>query len=256
MLASFGISDAGPVRTNNEDCLLSDDALSLYVVADGMGGHAAGEVASRLAVEAIDQFIRGAHDPADVSTACGIAPELSYTSNRLRTAICLANQRVCEEAEAHPEYSGMGTTVVCALLNGSTVSIGHVGDSRLYVLADGKLTAQTQDDTWAAFLLANAGESGLIPDQHPLRNVLTNVLGARDDADIHISERELTHDQMLLLCTDGVHGVLADDVLYGIMTTHRDPEAIARAVVAAAFKQGSRDNASAIVVRYLETASD
>src|SRR5678816_4083401 len=79
MLASFGISDAGPVRTNNEDCFLSDDALSLYVVADGMGGHAAGEVASRLAVEAIDQFVRGAQDPAEISSSCGIDPELSYT---------------------------------------------------------------------------------------------------------------------------------------------------------------------------------
>jgi protein phosphatase len=95
-----------------------------------------------------------------------------------------------------------------------------------------------------------------IAEQHLLRNVLTNVLGAREDAEIHISERELAHDQMLLLCTDGVHGVLDDEVLYEIMTMQRDPEAIARAVVAAAFEQGSRDNATAIVVRYLETGSD
>jgi PPM family protein phosphatase len=256
MLASFGISEAGPVRVNNEDCFLSDDALSLYVVADGMGGHAAGEVASRLAVDAIDRFIRGAQDPAEVQSTCGIDPRLSYTSNRLRTAICLANKRVCEAAEAHPEYSGMGTTVVCALLDGGTVTIGHVGDSRLYVLADGKLMPQTQDDTWAAFLLANANESGITPEQHPLRNVLTNVLGAREDADIHITERELTHGQMLLLCTDGVHGVLDDDELCVIMSAGRDPDAIAKAVVAAAFDRGSRDNATAIVVRYRETASD
>lgn len=254
MLASFGISDAGPVRTNNEDCFVSDDGLSLYVVADGMGGHAAGEVASRLAVDAIEQFIRSADDPADFSSACGIDPELSYTANRLRTAICLANRRVCEAAEAHPEYAGMGTTVVCALLNGSTVTIGHVGDSRLYVLADGKLTARTQDDTWAAFLLANATDATLIPEQqHPLRNVLTNVLGAREDAEIHVTDCELADGQMLLLCTDGVHGVLDDAVLCGIMSEHREPDAIARALVGAAFEHGSRDNATAIVVRYLES---
>jgi protein phosphatase len=253
MLASFGISDVGPVRTNNEDAFLTDDALSLYVVADGMGGHAAGEVASRLAVEEIEQFIRGAQDPAELSGACGIDPRLSYTSNRLRTAICLANRRVCETADANPEYAGMGTTVVCALLNGPTVTIGHVGDSRLYVLANGQLTVHTQDDTWAAFLQANGGESGVVAEQHPLRNVLTNVLGAREDADIHISECELAPGHMLLLCTDGVHGVLGEQLLYGLMSEHREPESIARAVVQAAFEHGSRDNATAIVVRYLES---
>src|SRR6188508_140829 len=255
MLTSFGISDAGPVRANNEDCFVSDDALSLYVVADGMGGHAAGEVASRLAVDAIEQFIRSADDPADFSSACGIDPELSYTANRLRTAICLANRRVCDAAEAHPEYAGMGTTVVCALLNGSSVTIGHVGDSRLYILADGKLTARTQDDTWAAFLLANGAQSTLIAEQHPLRNVLTNVLGAREEAEIHLTECELAHGQMLLLCTDGVHGVVDDDVLSGIMSANHEPDAIARALVAAAFEHGSRDNATALVVRYHDSAS-
>ena len=255
MLASSGFSDAGPVRANNEDCFLNDDALSLYVVADGMGGHAAGEVASRLAVEAIDQFIRSAQDPADVSAACGIDPELSYTANRLRTAICLANRRVCETAEAHPEYAGMGTTVVCALLNGSMVTIGHVGDSRLYVFADGRLTPRTRDDTWAAFLLANGTESTLIPEQHPLRNVLTNVLGAQAEAEIHVTDCELDDGQMLLLCTDGVHGVLDDDTLCAIMSSHREPDEIVRALVAAAFEHGSRDNATAIVVRYLPSGS-
>lgn len=132
MIDSFGLSDAGPVRPNNEDSFLTDGELSLFVVADGMGGHAAGEVASRLAVEAIENFIRRSQTAADFSWPCGIDPALSFTSNRLRTAIHLANRRVLRVAEDHDGYTGMGTTVVCALIRGASLSIGHVGDSRLY----------------------------------------------------------------------------------------------------------------------------
>ena len=190
--------------------------------------------------------------PLICSSACGIEPELSYTSNRLRTAICLANQRVCEAAEDHPEYSGMGTTVVCALLNGSTVTIGHVGDSRLYILAGGKLTAQTQDDTWAAFLLANAGESGLMPEQHPLRNVLTNVLGAREQADVRLSEHDLNGGELILLCSDGLHGVLEDDDLAKILGGGGTPAAMVASLIEAALAHGTKDNITAVLVRIEE----
>ena len=255
MLASFGVTNAGPVRANNEDCFLNDDALSLYVVADGLGGHAAGEVAARLAVSAIEDFIRGAEDPAEFSTPCGIDPNLSYTANRLRTAICLANQRVHRTAGEHEEYTGMGTTIVCALLNGTTLTIGHVGDSRLYLLSNGALTAQTRDDTWASILLAGKDPSASQVTTHPMRNVLTNVLGARASTDIHVAERELSDGQMLLLCTDGVHGVLDDATLHDLMSAAQPPDAIAQAVVTTALERGSRDNATAIVVRYRELAA-
>jgi protein phosphatase len=250
MLASFGVSNAGSVRSNNEDCFLIDDRLSLYVVADGMGGHAAGEVASRLAVDAIERFIRSAADPAEFATACGIDPDLSYAGNRLRTAICLANRRVCEMAGAHPAYAGMGTTVVCALLNGTTLTIGHVGDSRLYILSDGRLAAQTRDDTWAA-ALQDGGDEAAALAAHPMRNVLTNVLGARDETYIHVSERELAPGQTLLLCTDGVHGAVADDTLRQLMSQEGPAEQLAQAVVSAALEHGSRDNVTAVVVQCL-----
>jgi protein phosphatase len=250
MLASFGVSDAGPVRSNNEDCFLADDRLSLYVVADGMGGHAAGEVASRLAVDAIEGFIRSAGDPAEFATACGIDPELSYAGNRLRTAICLANRRVFEMAGANPEYAGMGTTVVCALLTGTTLTIGHVGDSRLYILAGGRLVAQTRDDTWAA-ALQEGGEEATALNGHPMRNVLTNVLGARDGTYVHVCEREVAPGETLLLCTDGVHGAMADGRLRQLMSEAASAEQLAHAVVSAAIEHGSRDNVTAVVVQCL-----
>ena len=249
MIVSFGISDAGPVRSNNEDCFLTDDELSLYVVADGMGGHAAGEVASRLAVESIERFVRRSQDPGDFSWPCGIDPALSYTGNRLRTAIYLANRRVYRVADEHDDYTGMGTTVVCALLSGAQLTIGHVGDSRLYLLSGGRLTAQTRDDTWAATVLGGDGNASHIVD-HPMRNVLTNVLGARDQTEIHLAERELVDGDMLLLCSDGVHNVLDEAALGALLAQDQSPDVIAQAVVATAMKQGTRDNATAVVVRY------
>jgi serine/threonine protein phosphatase PrpC len=250
MIHSFGLSDAGPVRPNNEDCFLTDDELSLFVVADGMGGHAAGEVASRVAVEAIEHFIRDSQGADDLSWPCGLDSDLSFTGNRLKSAIHVANSRVLHVAEGHDGYAGMGTTVVCALMSGPSVSIGHVGDSRLYLLSNGLLSAQTRDDTWAATVLAGAEGDLMHLTDHPMRNVLTNVLGAREQAEIHVSERTLADGEMLLLCTDGVHTVVDDDALHDLLTKDAPVEVIARSVVAAALDRGSRDNVTALVVRY------
>jgi serine/threonine protein phosphatase PrpC len=249
MTEAFGVSDPGSVRPNNEDSFLTDEALSLFVVADGMGGHAAGEVASRLAVEAIENFIRRSQQPGDVSWPCGIDPDLSYTGNRLRTAIYLANRRVFRAAEGHDDYTGMGTTVVCALLTAGRLTIGHVGDSRLYLLCDGTLTPQTRDDTWAATVLAGTVDPDRI-SEHPMRNVLTNVLGAREQTEIHLTEHALRGGELLLLCSDGVHSVLDDDSLHTLLSPDRSLEQMARAIVTTAIERGSRDNVTALVVRY------
>jgi len=256
MIDSFGYSEAGPIRTNNEDCFLSDDELSLFVVADGMGGHAAGEVASRLAVEAIEHFIRRSRASGDHSWPCGIDPSLSLSANRLRTAIHLANRRVFHEAEGHDDYTGMGTTVVCALLNGGSMTIGHVGDSRLYLFSDGVLSAQTMDDTWAATVLANSDIDPERIAEHPMRNVLTNVLGVREQTEIHLSEHPLQDGEMVLLCSDGVHNVLDEHALSGLLAQEGSLEMVARSVVATAIDRGSRDNVTAVVVRYLDTPHD
>jgi protein phosphatase len=254
MIRSFGVSESGPVRPNNEDSLFVSDELGLYVVADGMGGHAAGEVASRLAVEAIENFIQRSREPGDFSWPCGIDPDLSFAGNRLRTAIFLANRRVYRVAEGHDDYTGMGTTVVCALVTGDNVTIGHVGDSRLYLLAEGTLSVQTRDDTWAATVLAGASlDPGRLAD-HPMRHVLTNVLGAREQTDVHLSEHRLAGGEILLLCTDGVHAVLDDETLRRLLSADAPVEAIARSIVGEAIGRGTRDNASAAVVRYVNDA--
>ena len=152
-MKAFGLSETGPVRRMNEDCFVSAEDLRLFVVADGMGGHAAGEVAARVAVESIENFIRRSHETTDFSWPYGIDPTLSYEANRLKTAVSLANRRINRLAEDHDDYLGMGTTVVCALLSDGHLIVAHVGDSRLYLCDGDELIQLTQDDSWAATVL-------------------------------------------------------------------------------------------------------
>jgi PPM family protein phosphatase len=250
MLRSYGISEAGAVRSGNEDTLLVDDELGLFVVADGMGGHSAGEVASRTAVESIENFIRRSANCDDFSWPCGIEPSLSYAGNRVRTAIYLANRRVFRTAEEHDDYTGMGTTVVCALISHGRVIVGHVGDSRLYRLSGASLRQETRDDTWANAMLGNAV---IVPEalaSHPMRHVLTNVVGVRDLAEIHVCEHELLDGDVLLLCSDGIHDAVNADELALLLSRHVDLRECAEAIVSAALDRGSRDNLTAVVIRY------
>ena len=243
-----GCSDRGPVRRTNEDALFTDEDLGLLIVADGMGGHAAGEVASRLAIEAVAGFIRRTSEDQEHSWPYGIDSGLTINANRLRTAVHLANRRVFREAENHDDYTGMGTTIVAALLLNGTVSIAHVGDSRMYHAANGQLVQLTRDDSWAATVLGQGPLEGAKPaEQHPMRHVLTNVLGARDNTEIHIQERQVGPNDILLLCTDGLHGSLDDAAIQALLAHPSSMERTAEALVRAALDRGCRDNVTALV---------
>ena len=246
-MRAFGLSETGPVRHMNEDSFVSADDLRLFIVADGMGGHAAGEVASRVAVESIENFIRRSHETTDFSWPFGIDPTLSYEANRLKTAVSLANRRINRLAENHDDYLGMGTTVVCALLSENQLVVAHVGDSRLYIRNGNGLTQLTKDDSWAATVLGSKGAGG--GSQAATRHVLTNVLGARPDTLVHLAERELSGDETLLLCSDGLHGSVPHETLEEIMASNEELPAIAQTLVSKALEHGSRDNITALVVR-------
>ena len=251
-LRSFAISESGPVRPVNEDACFFDSELGLFVVADGMGGHAAGEVASQLAIDSIANFIQRSQNSEELSWPGGVDPSLTFDGNRLRTAIFLANRRVFREAESHDDYTGMGTTVVSALVTGAHLTIGHVGDSRLYLHSGGVLSSLTRDDTWAATLLAGDGVTD--PNAvagHPMQHVLTNAVGVREQTDIHVSTCVLAPGDVLLLCTDGVHGVLDALTLAGLLSADEDPQIVAQRVIATAIERKTADNLTALVVRYL-----
>lgn len=255
MLQSAGYSDVGTVRTSNEDVfgILEDSRLML--VADGMGGHAAGEVASRLALEATTAFIELSRKDQEFTWPFGINPQLSYDGNRLRTAIHLANRRVFKTAESSGEFTGMGTTIVAALASPNGVAVGHLGDSRLYVVSGGRVTQVTRDDSWVELMLdTNTEMTREALAVHPMRHVLTEVLGARENVEPHIVELTPKAGDWIVLSSDGTHGVLEASEIGRIVTAAATPQDASVALVRAALDAGSRDNATAVVARWLPDA--
>ena len=250
MLRAFGVTEKGRVRPVNEDCWAFDEAQSLCVVADGMGGHRAGEVAARIAVDTVVQFLASAATGV-ANWPFGYDPAVSYVGNRLRTAIHFAHAQVLQAAIASNQYAGMGTTLVAAAMDGNRLSVGHVGDSRLYLLAGDRVRQLTLDDSWMASMLAEHPTADPARfEAHPMRHALTNVVGVSQRTDVHVSEEVLAGGELLLLSTDGVHGELGEGRIAQLMLDSGDVKEIAASLVAAALIRGSRDNCTAVVARY------
>jgi serine/threonine protein phosphatase PrpC len=255
MLSVSSSTHPGAVRTINEDSASWDPEMLFLVVADGMGGHNAGEVASGLAVEAASAFLQKSASTDDFTWPFGVNPKLSFGANRVTTAAKVANRRVFRASEERTEYTGMGTTLVLALVEGAHVTFANVGDSRLYTMRDGTLQQLSQDDSWVVML---SRESGLDPSSfhdHPMRGVLTNVVGARPDVDVSIGEFDLVDGQMILMCTDGLHGGVSDDQMVAILKAQPDLQQAADTLVETAVAQDGRDNITVMLARYSSSAS-
>jgi protein phosphatase len=261
VLKAYGLTDRGRVRPVNEDCFAIDESLGLCVIADGMGGHNAGAIAAQLAVDAVVDAVRSAppctatqRDDAPTDTDAwpfGYDPSLTDSGNLLRTAIHAASLQVIEAAFAETGYAGMGTTIVAARAVDGWLSVAHAGDSRLYLLAAGHLRQVTEDDSWVATMLAREpGFSRALLRHHPLRNILTNAVGTKARTTVHEMEQRLTGGEMLLLSTDGVHGVLEDERLERLLLEDTNPRRVAERVVSAALTRGSCDNCTAVVAAY------
>jgi protein phosphatase len=249
-LTAAGWSDRGRGRLNNEDCFRVDEGLGLLLVADGMGGHEAGEVASKLASDTIVEcLIEGASavDPWPY----GFDTTLSETGNRLRTAIQAAHLRLLEASLTDRSLAGMGTTVVAAIEHQGRLSVAWVGDSRLYIHGADGLRQVTRDDTWLqAALLENPHADADALRRHPLRNALTNVLGGATRTEVHVLDRPLRAGEDILLTTDGIHGTLDARHIAQLLSRRPDPAVSAADLVTAAISAGSTDNCTAIVGCY------
>jgi serine/threonine protein phosphatase PrpC len=255
MLRAYGITDKGRVRATNQDCFAVEEPLGLFVVADGMGGHNAGEVAARMAVGSVVGFIGQRAGAATGSPLddwpFGYDPSLTRTGNLLRTAIHLAHVEILETGITALEYAGMGTTIVAVMIDGDRLSVGHVGDSRLYVVTADRVTQVTCDDSWMAAKLADDPRADLAAlRHHPMRGALTNTVGVRAHTTVHVTELTLEGGEVLVLSTDGVHGVLDDRRLQALAGTGDDPRQLASSLVDAAMARGSLDNCTAVVARY------
>jgi protein phosphatase len=247
VLRAYGLTDKGPVRPGNEDCFAIDDDVPLLVVADGMGGHNAGEVAARIAVDTIVERCR----EADRQRPFGFDPGLSEGGNLLRTSVHIANTRVLEAASSSEGCSGMGTTIVAAIVKHGHLSVAHVGDSRFYLFNEGRLRLLTRDDSWMAGMLTeNPQADPAMYQHHPMRHALTNVVGAEPRIEVHILEEALPAGSVLLLTTDGVHGVLEHGRIEEVLSGGRSAEEMATTLIDAALARDGRDNCTAVVAQY------
>jgi len=249
LTAQYGAkSDTGLKRDHNEDRFGADPDLGLYVVCDGMGGHRAGEIASARAVEVITYHVSAAaRNPAHPLVGLH-RPEFSERTNRLASAVRLANQTIYQEASSCPEYAGMGTTVVSVLLTEDVLSIAHVGDSRLYLMRDGSLHPLTSDHSLVAEQVRcgalDTREAACVAHKH----VLTRAVGVAATVDVELGEVPLLRDDVLLLCSDGLTCGVSPSSIQRLLEEKVDPRDMSEGLVALSNAAGGEDNTTVIVV--------
>lgn len=245
--SAAGLSDKGMVREGNEDSILVDSDLNLYVVADGMGGHNAGEIASKMAVDVLRDYISrtaaggevliGSHDQA-----------FSDTANHLASGIKLANRVIYESAQSNPVWRNMGSTIVASLLEGERLSIAHAGDSRAYLIRGDSIIQLTDDHS----LVAEQVRQGLISSEDAelsaKRNIITRGLGVDAELEVDLSDLPVTEGDRILLCSDGLSNMLTDQAIAAIIVGYRDPAEICQKLIEEANRNGGRDNISAVII--------
>jgi PPM family protein phosphatase len=247
------LSDVGRKRKGNEDALFLNDHHKLYVVADGMGGHAAGEVASRVAVDAIAEFVELTGGNQEITWPFGLDDSISYEGNRLKTAVRHANSRVLEATRESAEYEGMATTVAAVLVDGDVANLAHVGDSRIYVWSAGEITLLTRDHSWVNEQIENGAISPEQARSHPLRNVVTRALGGRADLVVDIQSRRMAEGDMLLLCSDGLTTMVPDDEIARVLgESGGDVADAVQSLVGLANERGGEDNITVVLLKFEE----
>ncbi len=235
-LASFGKTHVGMKRSHNEDAFYRNDEIGLYIVADGMGGHKAGEIASNMAVDSIKNYILNQKKVAEQS---------------LVDAIYIANNLIFKSAAANAHYSGMGTTIVSMAFNSTGAMLCHVGDSRAYILTRGKLERLTEDHTY----VNEQFKTGLITEKqmetHSMRNVLTRSLGFSEQIKIASQKLNIHAGDRYLLCSDGLSHMVADNVIAELGSIPDAVHAVST-LIEVANTNGGDDNITAIIIDVTE----
>ena len=239
MLEAFGLSDPGCVRSNNEDYFISDSEAGIFILADGMGGANAGEYASRLSAETLYEYL--------LNPAKQDAPEA------LEQGFLQVNSAVRQAAGGNPDLEGMGTTLLVARLTRNIdegrLHISSVGDSRAYLCSDGALSLLTQDQTWVAEVGARLGLSDEALKKHPMRHVLTMAVGSTDELRVFSRSVEMKPSDQILLCSDGLHGVLNEKTLGETLHSEKTLPEKCHYLVEAAKSAGGPDYVTVVLIQ-------
>jgi protein phosphatase len=244
-----GRTDVGCVRTNNEDNFGYDAACGVYVVCDGMGGQAAGEVASKLAVDSVLEYFRQHSPNGDFPQVGEKFDDISPEANALASAVQAAGACIYQESREHPGRQGMGTTITALLLREGKASIAHVGDSRVYLVRDGQIRQLTADHS----LVMEHVRRGLMTleeaERSSIQNIITRALGSEENTEPDVQEIEIVPGDTLLLATDGLTKLVKDDRLREITASASSLEKACETLVAAARAAGGDDNITCLLVR-------
>jgi serine/threonine protein phosphatase PrpC len=242
-ITSAGITNVGMKRTNNEDNYLINDRIGVYVVCDGMGGHAGGEYASQIAVTTVEEVLSNIRDEgADAAT------DDQITQEKIKYAIRLAGKRIYERAQADPEFRGMGTTAVILLFRAGMAYLAHVGDSRGYLIRGGEITQRTEDHSWVNEQI----KAGLITPEtakhHRFRNIITRSLGFQEEVEIDTQVLRAEPGDLYLLCSDGLSNLVEEQEMRDLLV-ERSFQETARTLVDMANSRGGDDNITAVIAR-------
>lgn len=251
-IVSGGVTDVGRVRTNNEDSFRIVEPLNLFVLSDGMGGEAHGEVASAMAVNTIEEYCShpdGVKSDTDVTLHGAVSDNWMPQTKVLQNAVFQANYRIHQSAQKHPEQRGMGATLTTGWINGSKLSLAHVGDSRAYLLRTGALQQLTNDHS----LVAEQVRRGILTPQQAeesdMQSVLLRALGANVEVEVDVDEIDVMPRDVLLFCSDGLTRMVSEPEIAGKLQAETDPKTVAQKLVDLANERGGLDNVTVIVVR-------
>jgi PPM family protein phosphatase len=249
-IASSGLTDVGRVRTNNEDSFRIVEPLSLFILSDGMGGEAHGEIASAMAVETISEYLAEPKQDSGETLHGEASDNFSLKTKRLKNAVHLANVKIYQSAQKNPEQRGMGATLTVVWADDAKLSIAHVGDSRAYLLRSGNLQQLTNDHS----LVAEQVRRGLITPQQAeeseMQSVLLRALGAHPDVEVDVDEVAVVPNDVLLLCSDGLTRMVTEPEIAGTLQAETNPASAAQKLIELANGNGGLDNITVIVARF------
>jgi protein phosphatase len=243
-------------RRHNEDSFVANDDLGLFVVADGMGGHVGGEVASRTVADGVLEFIRATANDPDKTWPFGIDPELSQPANRLQVAIRCANQKLAELVSADTALGGTGATISAALFAEDRLVVSNLGDCRAYLVRGGQAFQITRDHSYVAEQVA----LGLLDNEearhHPLRHMVTRAVSGEAGIFVDTWEIKVEPGDRVLLCSDGIHSLLPDAELSALASADDALDNICKQIVDAAKREGGTDNSTVILVAVSEPKAE